>query len=249
MNQKNIRITYSFKLPDGTTEDFKLELDAQTLTLLGNVPEKLPSWTKLNFHKCPHCPLDAETDPHCPLAANLASIVDRFNGILSYDRVHVDVTTDERVSSQETSAQRAISSVMGLVMATSGCPYPAFMRPMARFHLPMATSEETMFRASSMYLLAQFFLKQHGHPANLELDGLVKIYADMQLMNQHVLERIRAATDTDSSVNAVIVLDVYAKTLELVVKKALEQLRYLFEPYFEAAAKMWTTDREGNPNR
>ncbi len=248
MNRKNIHITYSFKLHNGSQEDFKLELDGETLVLIGNAPERPPSWAELNFHKCPHCPLDAETNPYCPLAANLSNIVNRFNGILSHDEVRVDVTTNERVSSQQTSAQRAIGSLMGLVMATSGCPYPAFMRPMARFHLPMASSEETMFRACSMYLLAQFFLKQHGRPARLELDGLVSIYADMQLMNKHVLERIRAATETDSSVNALIVLDVYAKTLELVIKKAVKELRYLFKPYLQAAAKMSMSGQEGTPD-
>jgi hypothetical protein len=235
MKKKDVNILYSFKLPDGSEESFLLELDRGTLELRGNLPEQLPAWTKLNFHKCPHCPLSPETHPHCPLAANLVKIVHRFDGILSYDRVHVDVTTDERITSQDASAQRAISSLMGLVMATSGCPYTAFMRPMARFHLPMASSEETMYRALSMYLLAQFVLKQEGLPAELEVDGLVKIYQNMQIMNQSILGRIRAITGTDSSVNAVIVLDVYAKTLELVVKRALEQLRYLFEPYRQAA--------------
>ena len=244
MNPKNIKISYDFKLPDGTEETFRLELDGMTLELRGNAPESLPAWTKLSFHKCQHCPLTTETHPHCPLAANLANIVNRFDGIISYDTVQVVVTTDERVVSQETSAQRAIGSLMGLVMATSGCPYPAFLRPMARFHLPVSNAEETIYRASSMYLLAQYFLRQNGLPAKLELDGLTRIYENMQIMNQYILERIRAATETDSSVNAVIILDVYAKTFELVIKKALEHLRYLFEPYFQEAAKRWAASQE-----
>jgi hypothetical protein len=40
-------------------------------------------------------------------------------------------------------------------------------------------------------------------------------------------------TETDSSVNAIIVLDIYAKTLQVVIKESLERIRYLFDPFFK----------------
>jgi len=229
---KNLTITYAFRMPDNTHEVFRLELEPRTLELIGGRPKDLPDWTKLEFHKCPHCPLTEKTHSHCPLATSLVNIVTRFDSILSYDQVHVDVITEERVTSQDTTAQRGISALMGLVMATSGCPRTACFKPMARFHLPLASKEETIYRAASMYLLAQYFLKREGHEADLELNGLVKIYDSMQIINRSILQRLRSATEGDSSVNAVIVLDIYAKTVEVVVKQYLERIRYMFDSFF-----------------
>ncbi|MCP4400992.1 MAG: hypothetical protein GY801_27310 [bacterium] len=47
---------------------------------------------------------------------------------------------------------------------------------MAHFHQPLANVEETIFRATSMYLLSQYFAKQEGKEAKFELDGLEEIY-------------------------------------------------------------------------
>jgi hypothetical protein len=143
----------------------------------------------------------------------------------------VDVITAERRISQQTNAQTGISSLMGLVIATSGCPHAAFFKPMARFHLPLASREETIFRATSMYLLAQYFLKKEGKSADFELEGLSGIYANMQIINMAVVKRLRAATQTDSSVNALVILDCYAKFLPFAIEKSLEDVRYLFSPF------------------
>ena len=45
---------------------------------------------------------------------------------------------------------------------------------MAQFHLPLANDSETIYRAASMYLLAQYFLKREGRDADLEIEGLKK---------------------------------------------------------------------------
>ena len=180
----NLEIQYCFTLPDGSQEQFNLHLDPGNLELVSNKPAKLPPWTNLDFQQCSHCPLTVDTHPHCPLAANLVSIVRPFDRILSCDEVHVEVTSEERLSSQDTTAQIGISSVMGLVIATSGCPHAAFFRPMARFHLPLAGKEETIYRATSMYLLAQYFLKQIGKNADIELEGLTRIYHNIHIVNQ-----------------------------------------------------------------
>ena len=56
----------------------------------------------------------------------------------SSERIRLEVTTTDRFVAQDTSAQKGISSMMGLIIATSGCPHTAFLRPMARFHQPLA---------------------------------------------------------------------------------------------------------------
>jgi hypothetical protein len=229
---KDFTVHYNFRLPDGSEESFHLRLDPETLELRGGTPATTPQWTKLDFHQCSNCPLRVEEHPDCPLALRLVNLVQRFDGLLSHEKVNMEVVTEERTITQVTTAQRGISSVMGLVIAASGCPHTAFLRPMARFHLPLASNEETVYRATSMYLLAQYFLKREGARGGLELDGLTQIYDNMQTINVAIAERLRAATTTDSSVNAIVVLDVYAKTVEMVVEGSLERIRYLFTPYF-----------------
>jgi hypothetical protein len=234
---ENVAIRYCFTLSNGSQEVYDLELDGQNLELVGNIPESLPSWTDLDFHECPHCPLPIDTHPHCPLAVRLVSIVEPFDRLLSYDKIHVDVITEERSVSRDTTAEQGISSLMGLVIAASGCPHTAFFRPMARFHLPLANEPETTYRAASMYLLAQYFLKKEGHHADLELKGLRKIYDNIQIVNASIARRLRGATEKDSSLNAIVMLDMFAKSISYAIEESLEQIRHLFSPFFIKNAK------------
>lgn len=227
----SIAIKYCFRLPDDTQEVFYLELDAQSLELVGNVPENPPQWTSLGFHQCPNCPLSSRTHPNCPLMLNLVDIVRRFDHILSYDEISMEVIMDERCISRCTTAQRGLSSLMGIVIASSGCPHTVFFKPMVRFHLPLASEEETLYRATSMYLLAQYFLQKEGKKADFELHGLEQIYNNIHLLNTAIAERLRAASKTDSSVNAIIMLDMYAKAMPYAIEESLEEIRYLFTPY------------------
>jgi hypothetical protein len=230
-------IKYYFTLPEGVREVFNLQFDAQELELVGSVQDVLPPWTKLDFHQCPNCPLMPDTHPHCPLAAQLVDIVQRFEGLVSYSEIQVDVMTAERFITQETTVQRGMSSLMGLVMATSGCPHMAFFKPMARFHLPFASAEETVYRATSMYLLAQYFLHKEGHQADLDLTGLREIYNNIEIVNVAVAKRLRTATEADSAINAIILLDIYTKAIPVVIEESLEEIRYLFAPFFREAEK------------
>ncbi|MDY0093742.1 MAG: hypothetical protein RBT80_13690 [Candidatus Vecturithrix sp.] len=230
---KTIAIEYRFTLADGSQEIFPLELDAQTLELRVEWPGKLPLWTDLTFYQCPHCHVTPAQQPYCPLAANIANIVMRFDHLISYDRIHLDVITQERVISQDTTAQQGVSSLMGLVIANSGCPYTAFFKPMARFHLPLATVQETIFRAVSIYLISQYFLKQDGQPADFELQGLRKIYEDIHLVNRAMANRLRSISHSDLPANAVILLDLYTKAFPFTIEKILKNLRCLFAPFFK----------------
>jgi hypothetical protein len=165
------------------------------------------------------------------VAANLVSVINCVGRVVSYHTIHVDVITNERYISRATSAQKGVSSLMGLIMAVSGCPHMAFLKPMARFHLPFATSEETIFRAVSMYLLAQNYRRKLGHNPDLDLTGLVRIYDNIQTVNASIAERLRAASQTDSAVNALVLLDNHAKFLSDVLDESLEDIGYLFAPF------------------
>jgi hypothetical protein len=218
---------------DNSRVDFKLELDPPDLELKGNIPEQLPAWTKLDFHQCSNCPLDVLSHRYCPLAANIVNVVQQFDGLISYEKVKVEVITRERRISQQTTIQKGISSMLGLVIATCGCPHTAFSKPMARFHLPLASEEETIFRATSMYLLAQYYLRKECRIADFEFEGLTRIYHNMQIVNFAIAERLRAAAMTDSSINAIVILDSYAQALPLAIEKSLAKIRHLFSPFLK----------------
>ncbi len=227
----NVEITYRFRLADDTVESFHIELDSRNLQMIGNVPEILPQWINLEFHQCPNCPLSSDTYPYCPLALNLVNIVRRFDRVISYDNIYLDVITKQRNISQQTTAQRGLSSLMGLVIATSGCPHTAFFKPMARFHLSLSSREETAYRVTSMYLLAQYFIKKEGKQADFSLRGLKQIYENVQQVNHAIVERLRAASEADSVLNAIIILDTYAQTIPCMIEDSFDSIRYLFSPY------------------
>ena len=159
------------------------------------------------------------------------NLVSGFARVLSHEWITNEVTTAERSYVQEVPAQRGISALMGLIMATSGCPEIAHFRPMARFHVPWASQEETTYRATSMYLLAQYLRKRDGKSAELELDGLKAIYERVRAVNRSFIERLRAATDEDSAINAIVVLDTQSLGIPWSIDSALEELRPGFDPY------------------
>jgi len=227
-----ISIQYCFTLSSGSQKVFHLRLDAKTLDLIIDSPCVMPLWTNLDFNQCPNCPLTSDSHPYCPLAISLIDIVEFFDEFISYDQIRLSVSTEEREISQKTTAQKGLSSLMGLVMATSGCPHTAFFKPMARFHLPLASKEETIYRATSMYLLAQYFLKNEGKTADFDLDGLRKIYQDIQVVNTSIAKRLGAWTSKDSTLNAIVLLDLYARALPQVLEDSLKDIHYLFSPFF-----------------
>ena len=226
-----LNIKYCFGLKGNRFEKFDLELDSETLELLNRPPDKLPEWTRLDYHKCPHCPLDSQKKDHCPAAVSIIDLVGSFGNVVSHEEVDLEVVTADRKVYERTSAQRGIGSLLGLLLSTSNCPHTAYFRPMARFHLPLASMEETLFRATGMYLLAQYFLMNEGKKVNCELDGLTKIYENVHKLNIYMAKRLKHATSADSSINAVIVLDVFTHTLPTGIEEQLESIRPLFRSY------------------
>lgn len=229
-------IEYRFTAGDGATTAFALAFDAQTLQPLGAQRTDAPAWTALGRHQCTHCPLQATPDTQCPAALRVADLLDWSASLSSFEQVELTVMTSERTTTARTSAQRAISSLMGLLIATSGCPQTAFLRPMARFHLPLANETETAYRAASMYLLAQYFVERKGGVADYDLDGLRQRYRGLHQVNMGLSKRLREAAASDSSPNAVVLLDCFAQALPDMIDDALGDLEPFFAPFWTPAA-------------
>ena len=80
---------------------------------------------------------------------------------------------------------------------------------------------------------AKYFVRTGGREADFNLEKLRNLYRTIQEVNQAMATRVRSGSKTDSSVNAIVLLDMYAKALPYVIKQSLEELRYLFEPFLK----------------
>ena len=223
-----LTITYRFDLPDGSAKTLEFAFDAVDFKMLKAPPDPPPFWTELAFSRCANCPLDEKLNPHCPAALQIASTLEPLNALVSFDSVGVTVTQAERTAYAQTSAQQAMSSVIGLVMATSGCPWTDHLRPMARFHLPFASEAETVYRSIGMFLLARAIA---GSDESQGFAALEALYENLHVVNRDMSRRLGAAARTDPARNAMALLDAYTTLLPAALEHSLDELRPLFDAW------------------
>lgn len=228
-----VRITYDFIMEEQRQTTFTVNLDPQTLDYIPVPKDSLPGWTRLDYEpRCVDCTLANSYQMYCPLMVNIAEVVVAFKDTLSYEVVDCRVTTGERTYLREKiPIQVALSSLLGIIMVTSGCIYLDKLRPMVKFHLPFASVEETIYRSASMYLLAQYFRGRENLDFDHELTGLTEIYQKIDMVNARICKRLMAATNQDASLNAVIVLDVFAKMVPMSIDTTLSAFENLFAGY------------------
>jgi hypothetical protein len=223
-----LTLKYRFTFPDSRERVFELQLDRDTAELRSPPPANPPAWTALSFNQCNGCPFEASKVSHCPAALHLANVIDGFTDLVSFDTVRVTVETEERAVSATLSAQQALSSLMGLIMASSGCPRTAVFRPMARFHLPFSSESETAYRVAAMYLVAQHFAARNGGKSDLALENLERVYVGMHAVNRGMAQRLRAASRQDAIVNAIVLLDVYSSLVPAAIHDILDEIKPAF---------------------
>jgi hypothetical protein len=224
-------IHYVFELighpggPAGEPRELVVRLDPETLLEQAPFPTSPPEWAMLEYQKCPNCPLATDASAQCPTAARLIPLTRAFSETESVGRARVRVETPERTFEKEVPVATGISSLLGLQMATSGCPILGRLRPMARFHLPFATNQETVFRAVATYLAAQQAHWQAHEPADWSLDGLRALYREVALVNRAFASRLRSALSKDASLNALVRLDVFTMTVPMALDEGLASYR------------------------
>lgn len=195
-----------------------------------------PDWTRLEHCQCRNCPLTTAQSPFCPFALGLVKPLHELAGRQSFDPVRVSIDWHGRHLEQTSTLQRVLSSLIGLVGATSGCPHTRLLSPMAHFHQPFSGSTETLFRALGTYLIGQFLRQQNGLSAHYSLDGLMAIYRALREVNLGMAERLRSAVRSEQSVNGLVLLDVLvAETLEY-MESPESSLGELFAPYLNDEA-------------
>jgi hypothetical protein len=228
-----ISIVYSYQFKTGDPVTFHLNLDERSLALMLDKKPAPPAWTVLNHKQCGNCPFDLKKQTHCPVALNFADIAEPFKDMLSHENVNVTVTTRERTYVKETTIQMGLSPLIGIIMTTSGCPVMEHLKPMVRFHLPFASLDETIFRMVSMYLMVQYYRSHDGKVAEWSLDGLMKAYAEVSIVNRDFANRLRDAAKKDANINALVNLDCFAAMMPFAAEETLKNLKPYFGAYFK----------------
>ncbi|HXF09155.1 MAG TPA: hypothetical protein VN625_00110 [Desulfuromonadaceae bacterium] len=235
MNQEVVTIDYEFRLKDGSEKKFSVRLQKPTMQFVSEHTGTVRQWTKLTHHQCPNCPLKPETHAHCPIAANLVDVIEGFKDSLSIEEAEITIRSESREYHKRATVQYGIGSLMGLYMVTSGCPIMDKLRPMVYTHLPFSTLEETLYRATSMYLFAQYFRAQNGKPADWKLEHFTKIYEDIATVNQSFTKRLLSINPRDASLNALVGLDCFASAAAFsTVEDNVKEFESLFKSYLEA---------------
>ncbi len=218
---------YCFDFPDTSKKRFLIELDSETFEYKssGNTP---PDWALLGISRCDCCKLDMATNDFCPIAANIAELVFAFKDTASHKSCKVSCISAARTCSKDTTVQEGLASIMGIIMATSGCPSMSILKPMACFHLPFATVEESMYRSVSAYLLRQYFSHQNGKNSDFFMQLIQKHYSEVQKVNEGILKRINMTSEMDADKNAIVTLNALAQILVMEVDEDLDSLKQLF---------------------
>ena len=63
------------------------------------------------------------------------------------------------------------------------------------------------------------------------IDGLKEIYDELRIVNKSLGERLQSASESDSTLNAMVLLDVYAIMIPDAIEESLEDLRPLFDRF------------------
>ncbi|MBT7611000.1 MAG: hypothetical protein HN576_14655 [Bacteriovoracaceae bacterium] len=203
-------VEYHFKFENDTGFSFKVEKQkAKEVNSLEN-----PAWTNLEYCQCENCPLMKEENPKCPVSVGLYQLVEKVSNSLSFEYAKVTVQTKHRAYYKETDLQSGLFSLMGYIMASSECPHFKFLRPLAKYHLPFSSIEETIFRTSGAYLLEQHLNDLKGEEFDYALDGLRARYAEIEKVNKGISKRINNITKGDAGLNAIVCLNIFAQMFD-----------------------------------
>ncbi len=233
MKMQTRRPDYRYRLipgnePEGTTGMRVIDIHLDDEQRIRVDPDfDPPEWTRLDYHQCGHCPLDPAEYRYCPLALKLAYLMPDTDLAESHQPLKLEVETRERSYSAETSLQRALSSLFGLVSALSDCPHTRFLRPMALFHLPVSMDREAVVRVLAFRLLERYLEHREDTDIPVDLAGLDEAYRNLNQLNRDFLKRLRHG-GSDAPVNAVLLLEMLTRELNWELEDELANVAELF---------------------
>ncbi len=235
-NPDQIKFLYKFTFHEQIDVSFEIRINSKTLLIENDVSQIKSDWAKLENFECPNCPLDKSKNEYCPLARNLAGVLEFFNSLPSYEEAKVSVDTNDRTTTKQTTVQIGVGSLIGIIMASSGCPIIGVLRPLVRFHLPFASLEETEYRVFSTYIFAQYFKFLTGDVPDWEMKKLKAAYEQIQIVNTSIVTKLSDVELNDTSRNAVVTLSSFAEYIIFNLEdKEYIHLKDLFDSFGESS--------------
>jgi hypothetical protein len=194
---KNIQ--YIFELEDRkaafdvSIDDFEVELGEASM----------PEWMRLDYEQCQICTQKSSDCLVCTMAVRIQTVIDTFGKDVSTEKVRVQVRTPQREFEQHCDLQTGIHSLLGLLMATSGCLYLETMRALVNFHIPFCSTEEMLRRIVGAYLTKQYFVLRDGGKPDWDLKGLEAVFHNLSIVNKDFVRRLKGAVEKDAVTNAI----------------------------------------------
>jgi hypothetical protein len=217
-------IDYQIRKPCGTKIHIPIQLDERGLKrnpeAAADAPEMPAGVSEYMGEDCRACERHYR---HCKAETAIVDVAERFDDLHSTDFITTEVTIEGRTVRLESPAPRALASLMGLLMASSGCPRLIPFRAMALFHQPFATAEENVVRAAGFWLIRCW--TQGTTTEESPFTALQQVWDSLEDVNRHVGEKLLARTTSDAASNGIAFLDVLAKMGTLGLDSALDMLR------------------------
>ncbi|MBT3235138.1 MAG: hypothetical protein HN353_04245 [Bdellovibrionales bacterium] len=221
-----LKFDYEFDFPRlSRKEHYCCYLDKNTLENTNKDHSDKPAWARLEHKQCDNCTLSPSNNPYCPVALSLVSLSDITQGLTSFEETSTRVITTEREYLHRGDLQKGISPLVGLLMASSGCPVFEIFKPMARFHIPFASKEETYYRLFGTVLISNYY---KNYVVNFDPGVLGDIYENVSVVNARLVQRFTDVTGGDSLLNSIVILDHLALRYVLDIEEVFSELKSYF---------------------
>ena len=224
-------LVYELKIIDHV-DRFEFNVDEQSQTIsLDDRHQSIEPWSELSFHQCSHCPLTNEQI--CPVAAQLSHLNSIYQRFKSFDTIEVTLSEDtltvdkqKNVLTTQVTAQQLLTSMAGLLIAgTQRCQHTQFLFPMARFHHPFSSMEESVYRAlANLALIYQF------EKISVSFAEFVNYkYKQLSIINRQQIKRMQAQPDgCEALVNGIMNLEMFIQGVLFNLNNDFSELAHLF---------------------
>jgi hypothetical protein len=196
---------YYFEFPD-KGKDFSYAVEEEIVE--GKAPLEgtaaFPAWTRLECHRCSHCPLAVQYVPYCPPALNMVKLVEKFSDCNSFEPVTLHVVNGVQKHSTTTDLQTALAYLYPVILLRSACPYAPLLRPMEKFIKPFPDLEDALFYSLSFELIKKRLFDGGFGTSNVEDECVSKDFYNIAMAFHGLLNRLRAASHNDANINAII---------------------------------------------
>lgn len=239
---KNLDYIFKFKLKDGKSFEHKVEIDFETKTLINasETPKSLFQFTDLKHHQCENCPLKENEFSECPVARNMISPFDEFKDLSSFEEVELEVSFTERNYHKKVPIQKALETLLELVMISSPCPHFDFLKPTLVDYVPFLSSREFTIRCLKFYLLDHYLnFAQDGNPS---FDILMDQFEELLKATEGLSKRVSHFENADTGKNAMVIFNALVMTFQFEYQDDFLHAREIFK--FRADHKKIGTDSD-----